>query len=174
MSTLFSCSTIRVSQDYNTLQDITGLQTYKWKSLEQEPSKDIRIDNQFLDSRIRTAIELYMRSAGFTEVSNDTPDFFIQYNYSIKRRIKSDNVQTGFGIGVGSYGRRGGVSVHSGSNIREIDEGLFVIDFTKPDSGDLIWRGMGTSQDLLYSNPEKATVSINALVEKIIGQITPK
>ncbi|MCF8069868.1 MAG: DUF4136 domain-containing protein [Desulfobacterales bacterium] len=172
LSFIYGCSGIVVSQDYNMSSDFSTLKTYGWQSETQPKTGDIRVDNPLLDNRIRNAIVQVLSLKGFKKADDGAPDFFISYQYAIQNKIKSDNVSTGIGFGIGSTGSVGGIGISSGSDVRAYDQGMLVIDITDPEK-ELLWRGKGTLQVTDHSNPEKTTKTVNAVVEKTLRQFPP-
>jgi hypothetical protein len=168
------CSGIRVSQDYDPSTDFDALKTYQWKSKSQDTTGDPRIDNPLRDERIRNAIELVLEGKGFDLAQDSTPSFHIAYQAILRRRIESSGTTGTVGFGVGTYGRRGGVAIGTGTEVREVEEGSLIIDVMDPESGALLWRGTGNQRYREYTDPQKASRDINALVGKILEQFPPK
>jgi hypothetical protein len=167
------CSGIKVSQDYDLGKSLPVMKTYQWKTATQAGTGDVRIDNPLLDARIRKAVDRVFSEKGFQKVAAGTPDFKVAYQFSISKKIQSDDIRTGFGFGVGSHGRHGGVAVSTGSTVTQYDQGLLVIDLTDVESGDLLWRGNGTRHLPEHTDPEKREQSVNEVVEKILEQFPP-
>lgn len=167
------CSGIRVSQDYDPVTDFASLKTFRWAADTQVGTGDARIDNPLRNSRIRSAVERLLQDKGYVLATEKGPSFLVRYQYDLRRQIESDGTAGGFGFGVGSYGRHGGIGIGTGNNVSEYDEGALVIDMVDPDSEALLWRGTGTQRFMEYADPEKTIEDINALVEKILAQFPP-
>lgn len=170
---ILGCSGIEVSQDYNPDRDFSNLKTYAWKDKYQEKTGDIRIDSQLMDDRIRRATEEKLLEKGFRKSTGTPPDFFISYKYSISKKIHSTPVSLGTGLGYGSYRGYGTVDIRTGTEIDEYDEGLLVIDFLKPGSNVLLWRGNSTRIVEIHSNPEEIIQDINQTIGKMLDQFPP-
>lgn len=170
---LVSCSTIQVSEDFDPSTDFSSLKTFAWQSTEQEKTGDIRIDNPLLDKRIRESVNRSLSEKGFQTSDQSGHDFYVAYKMTIQRRIESDNVSTGIGVGFGTYGRRGGVGISTGGSVNEYDEALIVIDIINAEDNELLWRGTSTSRVSQHSTPEKTTEAINENIEKIMAQFPP-
>lgn len=170
---IFGCSGIEVSQDYNPDSDFSNLKTYAWKDKGQKKTGDIRIDSQLMDDRIRKATEETLGEKGFKKSTGQPPDFYIIYKYSISTKIYSTPVNTGMGYGYRRYGRYGAVGIRSGTEINEYDEGLLVIDFLKPGSEILLWRGNSTRAVETHSTPEKSIQDIEQTIGKMLAQFPP-
>jgi hypothetical protein len=170
---ILGCSSIEVSQDYRLDSDFSHLKTYAWKVERQEKTGDMRIDSQLMDDRIRKATEGKLLEKGFTKITGKTPDFQILYTYSISRKIYSNPVSTGLGFGYGHYGNAGTIGIRTGTEINEYDEGLLIIDFLKPDSDIVLWRGNSTRVVETHSTPEKIIQDIDQTIGKMLAQFPP-
>lgn len=170
---IFGCSSLEVSQDYQPDSDFSNLKTYAWKVKDQEKTGDMRIDSQLMDDRIRKATEEKLLEKGFIKITGETPDFYIIYKYSISRKIYSNPVSTGMGYGYGRYGRFGTIGIRTGTEINEYDEGLLIIDFLKPDSDIVLWRGSSTRVVETHSTPEKRIQDIHQTIGKMLAQFPP-
>ena len=170
---VLGCSGLQVSQDYDPKADFSGLGTFAWKSEDQPRTGDIRVDNPLLDARIRAAVERALTDRGFRKVAGGAPDFAVSYAFQIRRKIDSERVRTSIGFGSGGGGSFGGVGVSTGGGVSEYDEGMLVIDLTKPDDSHLLWRGTGTRRISQRSNPEQITAEVDETVDKILSQFPP-
>jgi len=168
-----ACSGIQVSQDYAPSADFSALNSYQWKSKTQEKTGDPRLDNPLRDTRIRDAVTRVFEGKGFDLAENETPSFHVAYQNVLRRKIESSGSSGSVGFGVGSYGRRGGVAIGTGTEVREVEEGSLIIDVLNPESGELLWRGTGSQRYREYTDPEKTISDINALVNKILDQFPP-
>jgi len=171
---IFGCSTIKVSQDYKLATDYSNLETYAWQSETQEKTGDPRLDNPLLDNRIRDAVDNFLLGKSFKRSSDNIPDFYVAYTLKIFRRIDSSGGSSGFSFGFGSFGRGGGFGISTGTQVGEYDESMLVIDFIEPDSGDLLWRGIGTRRFSQHSKPEETTQMVNETVKKVLSQFPPQ
>ncbi len=174
ITAISACSSVKVSQDYDLDKTLPAMQTYQWKTAGQPETGDVRIDNPLLDTRIRKSVDRVFSAKGFQKVPAGTPDFMVAYQFSISSKIRSDDLRTGAGFGMGSYGRHGGIAVSTGSTVTQYDEGLLVIDLTGVKNGDLLWRGNGTLRLPEHMDPEKSEKVVNELVEKILEQFPPE
>jgi len=168
------CSGIEVSQDYDMAADFSNLKTFTWYLAKQKKTGDLRVDNPLLDSRIRKAVEKSLAQKGYQKIIKGTPDFYVSYKYGILTRIRSERVRTGIGFGFGGSGSFGGIGIGTGSDVREYDEGMLVIDITDTKNQKLLWRGTGTRRVSRHSDPEKTTKEVNENVDKILAQFPPK
>ena len=174
LTLITGCSGIEVSQDYDIEVDFSKLKTFHWFSAVQKKTGDLRVDNPLLDSRIRKAVDSSLAQKGYQKIFKGTPDFYIGYNYSILKKIGSERVRTGIGFGFGGAGRGGMIGIGTGSDVKEYDEGMLVIDITGAANKKLLWRGTGTRRVYRHSDPAKITKEINENVEKILSQFPPQ
>ena len=166
------CSTLQVSQDYDTQTDFTRLQTFAWQNDTQPQYDDIRLNNSLMDERIRLAVEQSLLAAGFKKTEKPEAHFFVAYELAIQQQIESQP-QSGVGFGFGFGGPRGGVMVSSGSDVRSYDEGLLLIDVLDADSGRLLWRGKATDRFAQHADPAKNAQAINETVAKVMALFPP-
>ena len=171
VATFSACSTVKVWQDYDPDVDLSALRAYKWLENEPPNTGDPRVDNELLWSRIRVAIDKKLATQGF--VSNDTaPDFIVSYHVGIDQKIRVDSFYTTYpGYGRRGYGRGRGGYGREEIRVTEYDEGSLVIDFLRPESGEILWRGVGTSRLREVKTPEEREAVIQEVVDKVLGQL---
>ena len=167
------CSSVRVSQDYTSTTDFSGLGSYASHTGQQEKTGDLRIDNPLVNTRIREAIDATLTARGYRSTTRDRADFHVAYQYDIRGRVRSDNVQTSVAFGFGSYSRRGAFGVSTGSDVSSYDEGLLIISILDSRDGATLWQGKGTRQVFIHNRPEEMTRKINETVHKILDQFPP-
>lgn len=166
------CSTLKVSQDYDTQTEFARLQTFAWQNDTQPQYNDIRLNNSLLDARIRGAVEQSLLAAGFRKSARQEADFLVAYELAIHQQIESQP-QSGVGFGFGFGGPSGGIMVSSGSDVSSYDEGLLLIDVLDHGSGRLLWRGKATDRFDLHADPVRNTEKINETVTKVMAQFPP-
>jgi len=126
-----------------------------------------------MDERIRGAVTANLTGKGLRAAPAGEADVQILYNYQIRQKIRSDDTRGGLAVGYGAYSRGGGIVFSTGSDVKTYDEGLLVIDFLRPEDGELLWRGNATFPASEHSAPEKITDLINEAVEKTLAQFPP-
>lgn len=166
---LSGCSSIRVTRDYDTSTDFSGLESYGWKHAEQPQTDNARIDNDLIDERIREAVDVQLAAKGFARTNKDKADFLVAYFVEYKQRIEGSTVS--FGLGTGGYGRYGGVGYNTG--ISDYEEGYLTIDIIGAKSGKTIWRGVGRRATYESNSPEKVTKIVNQAVSRILAKFPP-
>lgn len=166
------CSSVRVSQDYDTGYHFRGPNSYAWYIEIQELEDGLQNSNELLAKRFQVGIDQYLHQRGF--VLSQTPQYLISYNYTVISKIESDPYSTGIDIGYGRYGRYGGVGVNSAPRVRQYDLGKLQIKFYENASRQLVWQGVGTREVFLHSNPEEITRKVREMVTEILSQFPPR
>jgi hypothetical protein len=150
----------KTSYDFDRAADFSKFRTYAWK--EEAPALE-----RFLDKRIVSAIESQLaRSLTRIEAS---PDLYVRYQVAL-------GVQqgvTGFADGPGPFGWHGGTGAFSAQRT-DIPVGALVIDLADAAKGELVWRGVGTSEIDLNAKPDKRDAAIDKVVAKILKNYPPK
>lgn len=168
-----ACSGIRVDHDYDPSADFGQLRTWSWHP-HAGKSRDPRLDNALLDSRIRKAVETELAAKGYTLLVAGEPDFQVTYHLSVEGKLQVDTVYRDYPRG--SYGRvgyrRGGWG-YTETRVREYDEGTLLIDVLQAESGALLWRGSGVATVREQSSPDERTKRINTAVNKILAKFPP-
>ncbi len=167
------CSEIQTSQDYAPDTNFTRMGTISWESETQPQTGDERIDNPFRDTRIRDAIQGQLTAKGFVFKEDPPTDINVRYQYVLRQRIDASGTRGSVGIGIGSFGRGGGIAIGTGNDVQQVDDGTLVIDLLSGESGELLWRGSGTERFKAYKDPNNAVKDINTLVEAVLKQFPP-
>ena len=175
---LGACSTMNITSDYDPSTNFTGLTTYNWMPDPQATTGDPRVDNPFLDSRIRNAVDGTLAAKGYPV--SDTPDFLVGYHAAVKDKkdVRTINTSYGYGSGWGwkyddryrPYGWTGAPETF----VYEYEEGSLIIDIVKPESNELIWRGSAQAEVDESASREKREKRINKAVERIFAQFPPQ
>ncbi len=168
---LTACTGIEVSQDYDTEMSFPRLQTYAWKSRSVDRHDDVRADNPLLHKRFRQNIDRVLEEKGFSR--RVSADFLIDYRYSISTRLESEPLTTGFGFGIGSHHRYGGFGLQTGSDIRQYDIGILIIDIYDALTRDMLWRGRGSEVISRHPTPQQNSEMARQLVEAVLAQFPP-
>jgi hypothetical protein len=165
-----ACTTVQVSQDYDPHADLSHYGTWQWRDRTQAATGDIRVDNPLLDKRIRHAVENHLASRNILS-SQGPPDLYLTYHLTIEQKIQSDTYYSTVGIRSFYHPWYGGVDTET--RIRQYDESRLTIDIHSADTGDLLWRGVGTYRLRTYKTPEEAAAAAQKTVDKILFQFPP-
>jgi len=189
---LASCSSIRVTADYDPRTSFEGLHSFAWIPIEPELAADANaVDNPLISARVTEAIERTLVANGYEPVS-EGGDFRVGFAVSVRRAL---DVRPGprydydyygaycydipyghfghygrYGFG-GPYGGRGfGARV----DVMEYEESTLMIDIFDPETDELIWRGTARSRLSSDQTPERSIADINEAVTKILAQFPPR
>jgi hypothetical protein len=168
--TLGGCTTIQVSQDYDPRADLWRYDSWQWRDPVQAPTGDIRIDNPLLDKRIRLAVGNHLAGRNIN-LAQEQPDLYLAYHLAINQKILSDTYYPAMGMGSYYYPWYGGFATET--RIRQYDESRLTIDIFAADTGNLLWRGVGTYRLKNHKTPRQAAAETQQAVDKILSQFPP-
>lgn len=168
---LYGCSGVQVSHDYDPGADFRRLRTYTLQSPTQEEGGDYRETSPLLHKRIKQAIAVELQQRGYRPA--DPADFYIRYSYTRERQIEYTSHYPFFGLEGGRGYRYSSFGVLHGTEIRQYDIGVLVIDFYDSRTDSLIWRGRGSRVASRHVTPARLTEQINEMVGKILRQFPP-
>ena len=157
---LVGCSSISVTQDYDTTYDFSKLKTFGFIPL----SKDANID-QLNANRISDAIKNDLTAKGYSLAEN--ADFGIALLFGKQTKTNIDTYGYGYGPYWGRYGGMGSIDV------TQYDEGTLIIEFVDISKKQVIWRGSGTGVIDRTASMDERTERINNAVTKILAQFPP-
>jgi hypothetical protein len=172
---LSGCSTVQVSDDYDTGTDFSQLKTYDWLPAGDQvkpTAEEFEKKNPLIAERIQKAILANMNAKGYQFVS-EKPNAYITYHVGVSSKIRSTPVTTSIGFGTGFYGGYGGLGVQTGSDIEEYQQGKVVLDILDSNKK-LVWRGISTSDVDQHAEPKEITEQVNEIVQKLLAQYPPK
>ena len=166
---LTSCSTIKVTTDYDTQADFSKLKTFAF----YKPGID-KADISDLDKkRVLRAIESELLAQGFTKSEN--PAMLVSFFTKSRERVnvnQNNNMGFGWGWGMGwNPWMMGGMS--NNVNVSQFTEGTLFIDFIDKQKKELVWQGIGTGA-LKIENREKKEERIKLFVKEIISRFPPE
>ena len=131
------------------------------------------IDDPLTSERINNDIKQSLITQGYVFTVNN-PDFLVNYMFVTEDKPKDSGLS--IGLGTGSWGTGGGISLGTsvgiplGSDTAKIQ--TIQIDIIEPETKRLIWRGTG--QYHFDLGGEDKADSINTTVHKILAQFPPK
>ncbi len=157
-----SCSSIRVSTDYDTAKDFSQYKTFAFykKGIDKVEISDL--DKR----RILKAIETELLAKGFTISEN--PDLLV--NIFTKSREKVDvynNHNMFFGWHPWYYGP------NFGMQISKYTEGTLFVDLIDAKTKELAWQGIGSGALNTSGNVTKKEARIKEFVAEIMANYPP-
>ena len=180
---LASCSTVRVTSDYDQSINFNEYQTYAF----YKPGIDKAEISDLDKKRILRAIETEMNAKGFTK--SETPAVLVSIFTKAKERVDVYQNNYGFaggwGWGGGFWGGRGfyggpfwggpwgGWGAGFNNNlVSTTTEGTLYIDLIDTNKNQLIWQGQGTAP-LVSGDVERREARINEIVKEIMMVYPP-
>jgi hypothetical protein len=162
---LTSCSSIRVSSDFDKSAGFSTYKTYAFTTDAQKlPLDDIN------KTRILNAIAAELAAKGFT--ASQKPDVLIDV------RIKANQVQTATAssdyYGSGYRYRWGGGFSSTTINYDSYTEGTLFIDMIDASKNQLVWQGRGTGTISPDVSAQKREQNINYAVKQIFVKYPPR
>ncbi len=154
-----SCSTVRVSTDYDTKIDFNQYKTFAFykKGID-------KVDISDLDKRrILRAIESEMLAKGMKKSKN--PDVIVNIFAKSAKRVQVYNDYNYFW-------RPWYYGPNFGTRISQYNEGTLFIDLIDNKKKELVWQGIGSGA-LVMNNPTKKDVRIKEFVAKIMAKYPP-
>jgi hypothetical protein len=161
---LSSCSTMSVSNDYDSNVDFTALKTWSWYP--EAEGSDANGVVSLTASRIRGALESDLAARGYPRVERDG-QFLVAFHTVMRQKIEANSAPYGYGW------RRGYMGVADAPDIMTYDEGSLLVDFIDPKSKSMIWRGTATSVVDPGSSAEEREGLIKEAVARILAQFPP-
>lgn len=172
------CSSITIRTDYDPHQDFSGLHTFGWASQTQAPTGNIKLDNPFLDKRIRDAVENQLIAKGYAKDTAQNPDFLLRYLVTIQDKTDVQTIDTFYGgFTPVWYGGRTyyttGIWVPQ-TVVYNYEEGTLVLDILDAKADKLIWRGSAAAEVSDDGTPEQKKAKVENAVGKLLAQFPPK
>lgn len=160
-----SCSSIRVSSDFDKEAKFSSYKTYKFT----DEAMNLPVDD-INKQRILKAIEEQLASKGFTKAEN--PDVLIDV------KIKAKAVQTATEYtnyyGSGYRYRWGGGFSSSQIDVEEYIEGTMFVDMIDAAKKQLVWQGRGIGTIDPEASSQKREKNINHAIQQIFLKYPPK
>ena len=163
--TLTSCSTLRVSTDYDTKANFSQYKTFAFykKGIDKASVSDLD------KKRIMRAIEAELLAKGFTKSKN--PDVLVSIYTKSRQRIKVRNNNLAWGWG-GGWGYNPWFNGYNNINVNQYTEGTLFIDLIDKTNNELVWQGIGSGA-MRMKNPQKKEARIKEFVKQILSKYPP-
>ena len=152
--------------------------TYAWSPAGQPGSGDVRIDNDIVRERIKTAIDTGLAAKGFRQTDPGSAALLVQYHIGLQNKTETQVDTFGGPVGGAACGLRGCIAGYGWGmygapmdvDVRNIDyvEGTLMLDLVDRTSGKLAWRA--TSQKRL-DKKDVDQAGVNAVVADMIKSL---
>jgi hypothetical protein len=164
-----SCSTIKVSSDYDKTAGFSAYKTYAFT----EEALNIQLDD-LNKNRLINAITTELAAKGFTKAESN-PDVLIDL------KLKGEQKQTATATSSGGYGAYGGGYRYGwggGFSTTTINydtyvDGTLFIDMIDASKKQLVWQGRGTKTIEPDASSQKREDNINYAVKQIFTKYPP-
>ncbi len=185
VASLSGCATaakVSVSSIHDQDAVFTGLETYDWMPEPRERTGDPRIDDEALNTRIRTTIEAQLAANGFQKRASGQPDFYIGYHAALDDRLDIEDINSYYnyaaapGMGSGLHTAVAGGWVYAGSDtkVREYAIGTLVLDIVEPDTRNLLWRGTAQAEIDKKDSADKREQRLKTAVRMMLSGFPPR
>jgi hypothetical protein len=158
---LASCSSVRVTSDYETTTDFKKFKTYAFykKGID-------KVDISDLDKRrILRALERELQAKGFTK--SEEPDLLVSIFTKSKEKI---NVYNDF---YGYWGWYPWYYGPYGTYVNQYTEGTLFVDLIDAKKKELAWQGVGKGALITSGDRVKKEIKIKEFVTKIMEAYPP-
>ncbi len=154
---LASCSSVRVSSDYDKAASFQEYKTYK--IVQQDKDFPVGV-NELNQRRIETAIKATLTDYDY-HFADQTPDLLVSYFVKIDTEQAYNTYTTYYG------GRYRGLMV-TDVDVREYQEGTLIIDLVDTESKQVVWHG--TASGTVSQNMKNVDQKINEAVSAIFKE----
>lgn len=162
-----SCSSVKVSSDFDREADFASYKTYAFTKEAQElPVSDLN------RKRVLDAVANELAAKGFTK--SDQADVWIDMNVLAERKQSATATSSPGYYGAGyRYGWGGGFSTTT-INVENYVEGTLFIDMIDASKKQLVWQGRAVGTLDPDATPQKREANINSAVKQIFTKYPPK
>lgn len=162
--TIASCSSLKVTSDYDTKTDFKEYKTFAFykKGIDKANASDLD------KKRILRAIEAELLAKGMTKSEN--PDILVSIFTKSREKV---NVTSNMGMNPWGWGWNPWYyGPNQNVNVNQYTEGTLFIDFIDKDKNELVWQGVGSGA-LKRSSVEKREARIKVFVKEILEKYPP-
>jgi hypothetical protein len=158
--------TLRVQTDYDPAADFTRLRTYAWQPHPARADGDPRINNDLVDTRVRTAVDRVLHARGYQAVAEGEPDFRVSYIVTLDTKTDIHTVPVSYGWGWWGFPA-------TETYVDQYEQGTLILDVINASTNKLIWRGSAAARVVEGGTPKQRTQRINEAVERILERFPP-
>lgn len=163
---LVGCSQFAIKSAYDRAADFTRLHTYAWLPIADAAPADQRVQDRYIDARIRRDVEAGLDAKGYRPAGDGAaPDFFLNY------RLATDPATDLRGVvyGPGWWGWPT-AEVYTES----YDEGTLYIAVVDGQTKRMVWVGAAEARLLPLISIEKRAKRVDDAVQQILARFPPK
>jgi len=165
---LCSCAKpMNIKSEYDPMVRFSNFKTYDFAPGQVIDVPDKRVHNEFLDSKLRSAVEKRMAKKKFEKVSSAVPDLWVDYNAVLE---KGQKIRKRLSLDIRDLGTEGGEVKRYRTHF---DEGTLILTMIDPKTSRTIWRGTAQAQVTFDVTWEEREKRINRAVQKILKEFPP-
>lgn len=158
---LASCSSVRVTSDYDTNTDFSTYKTFAFYKKGIDKAEISDLDKR----RILKAVEAEMLAKGFTKSEN--PDLLVSIFTKSRQKVDVYNDFYYHGWHPWYYGP------NPGTRISKYTEGTLFIDLIDTAKKELVWQGIGSGALTRVNNVAKKEERVKEFVNEILEAYPP-
>lgn len=163
-----ACSSVSVSTDWDREADFSRLVTYAWRERAADEPDPFGGDT-LVGNRVVAAVERELAATG-RRPADGPPDFLVDLHAFTREYLEMWTFPSYGGYGWAGCGYRWGGWGHDRVMISPVTEGTLVLDFVRPGSNDIVWRGVARSVlDSSSGSPER----VDEAVRKLLAEFPP-
>lgn len=175
---LSSCSSLRVSSDYDAGMDFTTLHSYDWLPAPRIKSGNPAIQyDSLMEQRVKSAVEVQLTAKGFHREA-ERPDVLVTYHAAVEQKVSATYLNQRYGYGSG-WGAGHHDTLHHGYStpeviINEYKQGTLIIDIVSARDKQLIWRGTASDEIYLGDSAAEREKRVREAVQRILALFPPQ
>lgn len=159
-----ACSTIEVSENYNTSYDFSKLKTYNWIPVKNKK-------HALVVKQLQNELKNQLAAKGFRH-DNTKPDFLIALHGGTEDKVSIHSTYSGYYYG-DWHGRRGGLYHGGGIDVYEYKEGTLILDIIDTKSKEIVFQSVTTKEITRNPSMEKRLKNIKNVITKAIKSFPP-
>ena len=165
------CSRFSVRSVHDRSANFRDLRTYAWLPAEQAAPADQRVQDRYLDRRLRKAVDTELRAKGFAPAAaGQQADFLLNYRFSTS---PASSVVTDPDL---RYGGSAWLAWPDASAVysQSYDEGTLYIAVIDPHTKQRIWVGAAEARLVPTMSLERKSKRVDDAVNAILAQFPPR
>lgn len=142
---------MKAGWEYDPGASFTGLRSYAWVPGPQQRTGDPRVDDSWVDRRVRRAIDRQLAAQGFVVASPEEADFWVGYHILLLDKVQSSTTRRYYGYNR-AWGGDAGLDLgwHLGgapaTYSRRYDVGTLTVFVEAPATRRPIWQGFAETE----------------------------
>ena len=168
-----SCSTMKITMDYDNNISFAGLKSYAWLPGKPKISGDPKLEtDDLMQERIRLGLESWLKTNGYVKQTLTKADFLITFHIVIEDKTKISVFDNYY-----AYPHDWGyyhAAPRNRTYIYEYKQGAMIIDIANPKTKKLMWRGIAEDELQNPPSPEQKQARIAEVIRGIMANFPPK